>query len=221
MNNAKKVLLLALCAILLVVASVAGTLAYLTQKTETVQNTFTVGKVSLGEDTNNDGVVEGGLDEAKVDAYGQKLNAAGEVWEEGDTLADRVTGNEYKLIPGHSYVKDPTIHVAAGSESCYLFVKVVNGIADIEDGTTIAHQMIANGWVELGSEEGIYYLNRTVSTVGETNATDVDVFGSFTIKTDADVAKYADAKIEVTAYAVQADGFADAAAAWAATFGKN
>ena len=46
MKNAKKVLLLALCAILLVGATIAGTVAYLTsQKTDTY--TFTVGKVSI------------------------------------------------------------------------------------------------------------------------------------------------------------------------------
>lgn len=46
MKNAKKVIVLALCAILLVAASVMGTLAYLTD-TESVQNTFTVGKVGI------------------------------------------------------------------------------------------------------------------------------------------------------------------------------
>ena len=39
-----KVLLLSLCAVLLVAASVLGTLAYLTSQ-DTVVNTFTVGKV--------------------------------------------------------------------------------------------------------------------------------------------------------------------------------
>ena len=42
MKNAKKVLLLVLCAVLLVGASVAGTVAYLTA-TDSVENTFTVG----------------------------------------------------------------------------------------------------------------------------------------------------------------------------------
>lgn len=47
-------------------------------------------------------------------------------------------------------------------------------------------------------------------------AVDYPVFGSFTLKGEADVDAYANAKITVTAYAIQADGFADAAAAWTA-----
>ena len=60
MKNAKKILVLLLCAVLLVGASVAGTLAYLTSQA-TVTNSFTVGKVVLGGDA------QAGLDEAKVD----------------------------------------------------------------------------------------------------------------------------------------------------------
>jgi predicted ribosomally synthesized peptide with SipW-like signal peptide len=41
MKNAKKAILLTLCAILLVAGSVAGTLAYLTDRSS-VENTFTV-----------------------------------------------------------------------------------------------------------------------------------------------------------------------------------
>lgn len=47
MKTAKKVLLLVLCAALLVGASVAGTLAYLSKTTDTITNTFTVGNISL------------------------------------------------------------------------------------------------------------------------------------------------------------------------------
>ena len=104
--KAKKVLALVLCAALLVAGSVAATLAYLTSKTEVVTNTFTVGSLSIT------------LDEAKVTEYG--VAVPGE---------NRVMANAYKLIPGHNYLKDPTVHVAKGSEECYVFVKVENGIA--------------------------------------------------------------------------------------------
>ena len=46
MKNGKKALLLAACAVLLVVATIFGTVAYLTDK-DTVNNTFTVGKVDI------------------------------------------------------------------------------------------------------------------------------------------------------------------------------
>ena len=49
--------------------------------------------------------------------------------------------------------------------------------------------------------------------------TDIPVVGSFTISGDVDaddLAEYEDAEIIVTAYAVQADGFTTAEAAWTA-----
>ena len=209
MNTKKKILMaLALvgCAVLLVVGSVAATMAYLTSQTQTITNTFTVGNVAIT------------MDESVTDLYG--------VVTSGKTTA----GNAYKLIPGHTYTKDPTITVVANSEKCYLFVEVVNGLSAIEvaaDATaaegeteTIAEQMADNGWINLSGN--IWYYENAV----ETNAEDqtVSVFGTFTIAGTADVSGYAttnDAndtnKITVTAYAVQADGFANAQAAWTAS----
>lgn len=190
--KAKKVLALVLCAALLVAGSVAATLAYLTSTTGVVTNTFTTGNVAIT------------LDESVADVYGVKGN--------GTTT----TGNEYKLIPGHTYVKDPTVHVQAGSEDCYLFVKVVNGISDIEADTTIAAQMAENGWTAVTNENGVYAYESKVSA-----GTDVKVFESFTVAGDAvltnqdGTAKYsANTPITVQAYAVQADGFTDALDAW-------
>ena len=59
MKKTKKVLILGLCAVLLVAASVLGTMAYLTD-TKSVTNTFTVGNVAIT------------LDEAKVKTDGTK-----------------------------------------------------------------------------------------------------------------------------------------------------
>lgn len=92
-----KALLMSLCAVLLVAASVLGTMAYLTDSKD-VKNTFTVGNVAIK------------LDEAKVD-------------KDGNPVA-RVTENEYKLLPGHTYVKDPTVTVLAPSVESYVRMKV-------------------------------------------------------------------------------------------------
>lgn len=100
-----KALLMSLCAVLLVAASVLGTMAYLTDSKD-VKNTFTVGNVSIK------------LDEAKVDEKGNLVK------NQDDTLADRVTQNEYKLLPGHTYVKDPTVTVLAPSVESYVRMKV-------------------------------------------------------------------------------------------------
>ena len=186
----KKTLTVILALVLVVVMSVAGTVAYLTS-TKTVTNTFTVGKVEIT------------LDETKVDEYGAAITGE---------QAGRVTANTYKLIPGHSYTKDPVVHVAADSENCWLFVKVENGLSDIEDSTaTIADQLSTNGWTLVDGTTNIYAYRTTVSA-----NTNVPVFDSFKLAGTADVAGYANAKIVVTAYAIQADGFANAEAAWAA-----
>ncbi len=188
MKNRIKALLAVLCAVMLVAASVVGTLAYLTDTEEAV-NTFTVGNVAIK------------LDETDVDIYGVK---------DGDA---RVNRNEYKLIPGHSYIKDPTIHVDANSENCWLFVKIVDEIADIQDTETVAEQMKKNGWTKI-PDTGIYaYAN--ISKAGD----DVVIFDNFKIKGDVSndkLATYAGETITVTAYAIQADGFESAAAAWEA-----
>lgn len=202
MKKAKKIVALLLCAVLLIGASVAGTLAYLTSKA-TVTNSFTVGKVVLGEDG------KAGLDEAKVDEYGVAV-----------TPAARVTENTYKLIPGHTYTKDPTVHVGANSEACWLFVKVENGIANIEAATAtgedpytkIAEQVTTNGWTLVDGETNIYY--KEAAKTGDTGA-DYIVFSNFRLATNADVSSYASAKITVTAYAIQKDGLT-VAEAWTA-----
>lgn len=189
MRTKTKALTLSLCAVLLVVTTVFATMAYLTSQ-DSVNNTFTVGKVEIT------------LDEAQVNDYGVPT-----------APAERVKANSYKLIPGRTYTKDPTVHVAADSENCWLFVKVENGLGNAEatGNTTIAAQMAAKGWSLLDGTGNIYAYRTTV-----TAGADIKVFESFKIADNADVAAYEGAKINVTAYAVQADGFETAAAAWAA-----
>ena len=187
MKSKKKVFLTVLCAVALVVASVLGTMAFLTSKDQ-VNNTFTVGKVAIT------------LDEAKVTDMGALVAGA-----------DRVKANTYKLIPGHEYTKDPTIHVDKDSENSWIFVKVDNGLANIEADTKIAKQITDNGWTALDGVTGVYYKEYTSAAT----ATDLAVFGAFKIKDDADVSTYSNAKIDVYGYAIQKDGFDTAAAAWA------
>ena len=187
MKSKKKVFMTVLCAAALVVASVLGTMAFLTSK-DKVNNTFTVGNVAIT------------LDEAKVTDAGNPVERA-----------DRVKANIYKLIPGHEYTKDPTVHVTANSEDSWVFIKVEDGLAAIEDDTTVADQITGNGWTALDGVAGVYYKEYSSSTA----ATDLVVFETFKVKGDADVAQYANAKIDVTAYAIQKDGFTTPAAAWA------
>lgn len=191
-KNLKKLLLAVCCAALLVCVSIGATVAYLTSAQKVV-NTFTVGKVAIT------------LDEAKVTTDGAEVEGT-----------DRVKTNSYKLMPGHEYKKDPTVHVGSDSEACYVFVKVANGISAIETtetGKTIAEQITAKGWNALANENGVYYKEWKPS-----DATDLVVFEKFIVSGEKDATALEalqDAKIEITAYAIQKDGFTTAADAWA------
>ena len=185
MKKARKVVVLALCAVLLVAGSVMGTLAYLTSTTEKVTNTFTAGNVTIT------------LDEAEVDEYGvAKAGAA------------RVTANEYKLIPGHTYTKDPTIKVAAGSEDCWVFAKLENGLGE---AATIT--IDESKWDRMPTTDGsVVYGYKTKLSKNET----ATLFSEFTFAATADPSAYTgkNITITITGYAVQADGFTSAVAAW-------
>lgn len=191
MNTRKlRKILLTLCsALLLVSLSVGMTVAYLTSQTGPVVNTFTVGSVTIT------------LDELNVDEYGVTTNTG------------RGTGNEYKLIPGHTYTKDPTVHVADNSEDCWLFVKLENGLSGSET-STIESQMATKGWTLVDAAANVY-AHESIHAAGD----NVVVFETFTLSGSANVTALADAEIIITAYAVQADGFTSAADAWGATYG--
>lgn len=192
--NAKKIVTAGLALVMVAGISVAGTLAYLTS-TDSVSNTFSVGQVAIT------------LDEAPVDANGQETTGA------------RVKTNAYKLMPGHEYDKDPTVHFQAGSEASYLFVKVDNGIAGAEstEGSykSIATQITDNSWTALEGETGVYY-KQVAANTGDA-AIDYPVFEGFTVSgalTNTQLANFNNKTITVTAYAIQADGFETAAEAW-------
>lgn len=200
MKKTSKALLLSLCAVMLVTASVLGTVAYLTSQDQVV-NTFTVGNVAIT------------LDEKDVD--------------DSTPNAERDQANAYKLMPGHNYEKDPVVHVDANSEDCYLFVKVVNEIANIEAEKTVAQQMTEKGWVAVDAANGIYvYTTDKTNPAVVTKGNNITVFENFTIAGNVDnttLATYADKTITVNAYAIQADGFAGKTASeiWAAAGFNN
>lgn len=111
--------ILTLCsALLLVSLSVGATLAYLTSQ-DSVTNTFTVGQVKID------------LDEADVYEIGDDVDES----KLGTAIpnADRVEANKYKIMPGHDLYKDPTVHVKAKSEDCYVRTFVtVNNFKDLK-----------------------------------------------------------------------------------------
>ena len=233
MKKTKKIVTLALAAVLLVGTTVAATVAYLQDETEVVKNTFTVGNVEID------------LDEALVTLYGKPATGVADTNDadnDGDKeelipttevenvkYANRVKKNEYKLIPGHTYTKDPTVHVELGSEESYVFMKVViNNYSDVVEvyGDGFLPQDVVNGWepaVWVSTEEIsinddddtatyiFYYHEKVTDTltaqeplVLEPLFTEIVMDGEFDYD---DVNTLKNASIDVTAYAIQADGF--------------
>ena len=201
MNSKSKMkrVLLTVCGLLAVAAiSVGATIAYLTDSA-VANNTFTVGHVNITLDEQDTDDSSGGKRDHK---------------------------NEYHLIPGETYVKDPTIHVTEDSEDCWLFAKVENGIAKIEAQTeqtedgykNIADQITANGWTLLEGVDNVYYKSHA-----KADDPDVAIFESFKISGNVkgkDLSDYKNENITITGYAVQKAGFDTATAAWEETFGK-
>ena len=239
MKTRSKALLLTLCAVLLVTASVLGTLAFLTS-TDEVKNTFTVGSVKIA------------LDEAKVTTDGTPVEGAA-----------RVKAKEYHLLPGHTYTKDPTVTVKDGSESAYVRLKVTfNNAADMiamctdpefaDDGPTgvenafplirmvkfveanaakwdgvipdnmvDTEEMLDNSkyFQKTGDTLTYYFYYNTTVAAPDGDVKLETLFDAVTVPdwvTGEQLAKLNDFKITVVAEAIQADGFTNADAAWAA-----
>ena len=203
MRNRKlaKTLLIVVAMILVCVLSVFATIAYLTSQSEVANNTFTVGDVKIT------------LDETDVDIYGVK---------DGET---RVIKNDYKLVPNHTYVKDPTVTVKADSEESYvrMFVEITN-ISKVREvfGADFLPQDFVNGWddsvwettnIVYETGDAAYYEFRYFETVDTLNGEDLvldALFDSFKVPENVLNEKLALLKgmeINVRAQAIQADGF--------------
>lgn len=159
MKFSKKTLLMAACMMLCVTMTALGTVAYLTDR-DSVANTFTVGKINITVDEAD--VDKNGDPLVKVDTKGNGFNENDDddkVMTEEEAMTKhpgketqelpRVTANEYKLIPGGTYTKDPTMTVTAGSEDCYVRMIVkINMIDTLKEvfGNDFLPQNYVKGW---------------------------------------------------------------------------
>ena len=162
------------------------------------------------------------LDEAKVNPDGTPV-----------ANADRVKANSYKLLPGHTYTKDPTVTVLKGSESSYIKMTVTFTKAKELDAifapngaelTSIFKGYDSANWIAKSNTKNTTANTRTYEfwykeAVG---APDADValdalFDFITVPNDItgkQLATIQGMKITVNAYAIQADGFETAEEAW-------
>lgn len=176
----KKSLALLLAIAIVVVGAVAGTVAWLTDRTPSVTNTFTTSDINIE------------LKETK---------------------------NNFQMIPGWNIEKDPKVTVKAGSEACYLFVKLEKST---NFDTFMTYEM-ADGWTALPEAPGVFY--REVAAATADTTFEVLKGNQVTVKDEVTKAQMNDLTADtyptltVTAYASQlyknnTEKFT-AAAAWA------
>lgn len=193
----KKRIALSIAAIALVICcAVGGTLAWLTDQTGPVVNTFTVGNIDIT------------LTESK-----------------GVTSSNPQEGT-FKMVPGNTIDKDPKVTVVAGSEACWLFVKVEKS-ANFDSFLTYT---MADGWTRLTKDKDgnditdlVFYRAVDATTAAAGGAFDVLKNNQVTVKDTVTKAMMDNLTssgatlptLTFTAYAVQKDNIADEATAWA------
>lgn len=222
----KKTLTVAIALVLVVALAVGATYAYLTAQTPAVKNTFVAGGAVADKDL-------------KLFEHVANKNADGSY-----TLdpAKETTGNAYTVMPGVNLPKDPTVTVKAASGEYYLFVEVTKGSGfapvtvgegDNAKGTPLSYGVDTAKWQRLAltgndaNREVYVYCVTGGSAIQSAPVSNVKVLANDTITVSADndivatLTSDAASALTFNAYACQAAGFADAAAAFTACFGST
>lgn len=148
------------------------------------------------------------------------------------TLAEN-TGSDYKIIPGVDIAKDPKVTVKAGSEACWLFVKVDEenwpALTYVDGETTVRKVKydIADGWTKgdgTNIPANVYYREVAANAAAQEfpvlKDNKITVSNTLT-KIDINEKLTGTPKLSITAYAIQKDGMDTAAKAWAAIPGTT
>ena len=72
------------------------------------------------------------------------------------------TNETYKMVPGYDIHKDPKAKVLAGSEECYLFVKLDKS----QNFDTFLTYEMAEGWTLVPSETNVYFRKVQTADIG-------------------------------------------------------
>lgn len=196
-NRATIVIALVACLLLL-----GGAIAWLTSTSE-LANTFTVGTINP-VDPGGDGPVPG---EDIVDDE-KKLN--GNLYEPS-WVADS------KLLPGATIAKDPYVGLGEGSEESYIFVNVVNTMANNDH----IYFKLNAGWTAIAADEveidgttyytgGLFVYDGTLTGATSGNVwTTTPVFSNVIVDNKANAADFLDnqdnvGKIDVKSFIHQA-----------------
>lgn len=183
----KKSLLTMLLALTLVaVVGVGATLAYLSDSTGAMTNTFTVGSgIDITQDEEDIDYDYDKDDDGNVDPeYDEDGDGKVDEGKEGRTEE----GNDYTDIqPGDVLVKDPTVTIKANSTECYVFMQ-------LEGADELAAQNFAFGgfdatkWIKVDGVAGLDGVYMYFETVKEADADQVlaPLFTSVTYSIDAE-----------------------------------
>ena len=128
------------------------------------------------------------------------------------TLTETTT--EYKMTPGVTVAKDPTVTVLGNSENCWLFVTVEKE----NDFDTFCTYEIQDGWTALEGQAGVFYLMVEKSSANQSFPVlkNNSVLIKDTLTEEQLNGVTVNPTLTVTAYAAQIDGLATPAAAWQA-----
>ncbi len=189
----KKTLALLLAMVMVLGATIGVTLAWLTDETDSVTNTFTVGdiKIELKETWNADS-------------------------DDDDTINDHW---EAQLIPGKEYTKDPVVSVDGTKTNvdCYLFVKFEEKNTPSTYLTYTSTLTKDNGWKLVQGETDVWYrVVKTDAVEKSWHLLEGDKVTINTSLTKEDMpAANATPELVYTAYAIQVEGFTTPELAWA------
>lgn len=152
MKNKKAFKLIGALALVATVG-VGATLAYLTDKSNIVTNSFTVG---TGYEIDDDTKLAVWIDEEKIGTP-----AEGELIVEGRTLA----GNTYSdVLAGDVLDKDPELNIAAGSVKSYAFIQVTG--LDTLKAKDVTVNLNTTEWTKVDISSG--------AVVADTDSTTLD-----------------------------------------------
>ncbi|MDD6236205.1 MAG: hypothetical protein PUB00_02370 [Clostridiales bacterium] len=190
----KKATIAVVALVLVVCCAIGGAIAWLTDTTAPVTNTFTVGDVDI----------------TLTETWNTDTNS--------DSSNDTWTA---KLVPGNTYAKDPVVTVTNETNvDCYLFVKFEESNNANTYLTYTSTLIEENGWTKgdgTNIPADVWYrvvlANDTTKSWNLLDGNKVTV-NAGTVTKDT-MSKAQNAKLTYTAYAVQKDNIDTAAAAWA------
>ncbi len=138
--KARRALLALSLVLVTMLVAVGGTIAWLTDSTETVTNSFTSSNIDIW------------MTETK----------------NGETTAssteDGAITTSFQMIPGGEDKKDPKVVIEAGSEDCWVFVKITpaGGVVTADGKTTafsdfVSYTVDTANWTAVTGASGVYY----------------------------------------------------------------